>query len=159
MSMTEEQVAVPEGWQLVPVEPTWEMVQAATHSSVAFGTKASYKAMLAAAPKQKDEWVNATDRLPDVGKGDELHCFVYFQNSRTGKASVFDCYYVNKPIPDDDDDCELVDDDGSPIDIVGWHFKGAHPDYRYYYEPVAEGVTHWRKVTYPAAPLTEGGAS
>ena len=40
-----------EGWQWVPVEPTIEMVQAATHSAVGFGTKAAYKAMLAAAPK------------------------------------------------------------------------------------------------------------
>ena len=41
----------PEGWQLVPVEPTIEMVQAATHKSVGFGTRAAYQAMLAAAPK------------------------------------------------------------------------------------------------------------
>lgn len=41
----------PEGWQLVPVEPTIEMVQAATHSDVGFGTRAAYQAMLAAAPK------------------------------------------------------------------------------------------------------------
>ena len=40
-----------EGWQLVPVEPTIEMVQAATHKSVGFGTRAAYQAMLAAAPK------------------------------------------------------------------------------------------------------------
>ena len=46
-----KQQAVPEDWQLVPVEPTFEMVQAATHSSVVFGTKAAYRAMLAAAPK------------------------------------------------------------------------------------------------------------
>ena len=44
-------MVAPEGWQLVPVEPTIEMVQAATHSAVGFGTKAAYKAMLAAAPK------------------------------------------------------------------------------------------------------------
>ena len=42
---------ITEGWQLVPVEPTIEMVQAATHSAVGFGTRAAYKAMLAAAPK------------------------------------------------------------------------------------------------------------
>ena len=42
---------VPDGWQLVPVEPTIEMVQAATHSTVGFGTRAAYRAMLAAAPK------------------------------------------------------------------------------------------------------------
>ena len=41
----------PDGWQLVPVEPTIEMVQAVTHSAVGFGTRASYQAMLAAAPK------------------------------------------------------------------------------------------------------------
>ena len=46
-----KQQAVPEGWQLVPVEPTIEMVQAATHSAVGFGTRAAYQAMLAAAPK------------------------------------------------------------------------------------------------------------
>ena len=45
------EMVAPEGWQLVPVEPTIEMVQAATHSAVGFGTKAAYKAMLAAAPK------------------------------------------------------------------------------------------------------------
>ena len=45
---------VPEGWQLVPVEPTIEMVRAATHSSVGFGTRAAYQAMLAAAPKLRD---------------------------------------------------------------------------------------------------------
>ena len=44
-------MVVPERWQLVPVEPTIEMVQAATHSAVGFGTRAAYQAMLAAAPK------------------------------------------------------------------------------------------------------------
>ena len=38
-------------WQFVPVEPTIEMVTAATHSAVGFGTRAAYQAMLAAAPK------------------------------------------------------------------------------------------------------------
>ena len=46
-----KQQAAPGGWQLVPVEPTIEMVQAATHSAVGFGTRAAYRAMLAAAPK------------------------------------------------------------------------------------------------------------
>lgn len=46
-------VIIPEGWKLVPVEPTIEMVQAATHKSVWFGTRAAYQAMLAAAPKHE----------------------------------------------------------------------------------------------------------
>ena len=44
-------MVVQEGWQLVPVEPTIEMVQAATNSAVGFGTRAAYQAMLSAAPK------------------------------------------------------------------------------------------------------------
>ena len=43
-----------EGWQMVPMEPTIEMVQAATNSAVGFGTRAAYQAMLSAAPKP--EW-------------------------------------------------------------------------------------------------------
>ena len=51
MTATKQQyLEAPEGWQLVPVEPTIEMVQAATHSAVGFGTRAAYRAMLAAAP-------------------------------------------------------------------------------------------------------------
>ena len=46
-----KQQGVPDGWQLVPEEPTLEMVRAATHSAVGFGTRAAYQAMLAAAPK------------------------------------------------------------------------------------------------------------
>lgn len=42
---------VPDGWQLVPLEPTIEMVQAITHNPVPLGTKGTYRAMLAAAPK------------------------------------------------------------------------------------------------------------
>ena len=42
---------VQDGWQLAPVEPTIEMISAATRDSVGFGTKAAYQAMLAAAPK------------------------------------------------------------------------------------------------------------
>lgn len=54
---------VPGGWVLVPVEPTIEMVQAATHNTVGFGTRAAYQAMLAAAPKPEGgaAWNNAPD--------------------------------------------------------------------------------------------------
>ena len=44
-----------DGWQLVPVEPTIEMVKAATQDSVGFGTRAAYQATLAAAPKLRGE--------------------------------------------------------------------------------------------------------
>lgn len=50
-----KQQAAPDGWQWVPVEPTIEMVQAATHNAVGFGTRAAYQAMLAAAPKPEGD--------------------------------------------------------------------------------------------------------
>lgn len=99
----------------------------------------------------KSNWVNTTDSLPDIAEGDEINCFVSFQN-RNGKQSVTDCYYVNKPIPDDEDDCELFDHDGKPISIVGWYVRGSHPDYNHYYEPFSEFITHWKPIIYPSRP-------
>lgn len=50
---TTPQPAIPDGWQLVPVEPTPEMVSAATDSRVTDDPwpVGVYKAMLAAAPE------------------------------------------------------------------------------------------------------------
>lgn len=42
--------AVPEGWKLVPVEPTQEMVDACFEATCAGGIQKGYRAMLAAAP-------------------------------------------------------------------------------------------------------------
>ena len=50
-NLTDAAKIVQDGWQLVPVEPTIDMVQAATHNAVGFGTRAAYQAMLSAAPK------------------------------------------------------------------------------------------------------------
>ena len=56
MTVTKQQYPeIQNGWQLVPIEPTIEMLRAATRDSVCFGTKALYQAMLAAAPKPKAE--------------------------------------------------------------------------------------------------------
>ncbi|MCP1440476.1 hypothetical protein J3D56_003912 [Erwinia persicina] len=58
-SLTAEPVAVPEGWRLVPLEPTVEMINAAQSSTAwdrvdfwegFYDDKAAYQAMLAAAP-------------------------------------------------------------------------------------------------------------
>lgn len=53
---TRPQPAIPDGWQLVPVEPTGEMLQAAfTYlEDIDFIATGVYKAMLAAAPKQEE---------------------------------------------------------------------------------------------------------
>lgn len=44
-------MVAPEGWQLVPVEPTMAMISAATAATTGFGTRAQWDAMLATAPK------------------------------------------------------------------------------------------------------------
>lgn len=44
-------VAVPEGWQLVPKEPTFEMAKAAIHLDHKSDLDAKYKTMLSAAPQ------------------------------------------------------------------------------------------------------------
>lgn len=46
------QAPIPEGWKLVPIEPTEEMVEAAIDR--ADGVRNGYRAMLAAAPEYKE---------------------------------------------------------------------------------------------------------
>lgn len=48
-----DSITVPEGWQVVPVEPTREMIDAARqhHEGEAYLPFSLYRAMLAAAPK------------------------------------------------------------------------------------------------------------
>ena len=55
--------SIPEGWQLVPIEPTSEMLEAAYKShwtiqvaddAYEFNAENPYKAMLAAAPKPEE---------------------------------------------------------------------------------------------------------
>lgn len=63
LSAAEPQPAPPEGWQLVPVEPTEEMVKAGrkeaadcddTYGSSLFSAAEIYRAMLAAAPAKQE---------------------------------------------------------------------------------------------------------
>ena len=51
-----DSITVPEGWQVVPVEPTREMIEAARqhHEGEAYLPFSLYKAMLAVAPKPGD---------------------------------------------------------------------------------------------------------
>ena len=53
------QVTAPEGWKLVPVEPTDEMVEAGDHEIEKWGVDASssgaFRAMLAAAPQPQSD--------------------------------------------------------------------------------------------------------
>ncbi|MEN0630598.1 DUF551 domain-containing protein [Phytobacter ursingii] len=65
---------VPDGWKLVPVEPTKDMLRAG-QSVVGFwlNTVHCYAAMLAAAPQVSDGWIPVTERLPEVGSTIMVH--------------------------------------------------------------------------------------
>lgn len=44
-------IAIPEGWMLVPIEPTQAMIDAHTEGMIAGGASKAYREMLAAAPE------------------------------------------------------------------------------------------------------------
>lgn len=66
--------SAPEGYVLVPVEPTEEMLQAGRMQYEKWGSvHAGYKAMLAAAPTPPStEWIDVSKQLPT--NGDEVLC-------------------------------------------------------------------------------------
>ena len=75
-----QQVSVPDGWKLVPVEPTHEMLGAALMTQVESldaiaGIRTDYKAMLAAVPAAPaaDAWIPVSERLPDIAQEVIVH--------------------------------------------------------------------------------------
>ena len=86
-------VNVPEGYKLVPVEPTQEMMHAwdAAPFDIDSDTefKNAYRYMLAAAPSAsvepgKDQWISVEDRLPD----EETMCLVFVPESNNDHAHI-----------------------------------------------------------------------
>ena len=94
---------IPEGWVLVPVDPTTEMLQAAFNASVpavwvdsisgqqAVCDAAKYRAMLAAAPEQPtapaEQWVSCSERLPTAADADDSG-MVWAWQPNTPKAVI-----------------------------------------------------------------------
>ena len=90
--MLAKQQAVPEGWQLVPVEPTIEMVQAATHDYVGFGTRAEYQAMLAAAPVEADDvlsWIESQIAVLEPNLPNSSHPWGVDDHERQARYNVW----------------------------------------------------------------------
>lgn len=59
-------VTVPDGYVLVPVEPTPEILATITEAiKVMRGSAATYSRVLAAAPKAPDGWIPVSERMPD----------------------------------------------------------------------------------------------
>lgn len=79
-----QKVSVPDGWKLVPVEPTPKMIDATWYHEIDMScgiesqgarNKRIYEAMLAAAPAAPaaDAWIHVSERLP--GEDDQVLCW------------------------------------------------------------------------------------
>ena len=91
---------VPDGWKLVPVEPTLAMLTVLGFTGSFESMKQRYEAMLAAAPQPQNEqqnipggWIKCSERMPDAGSEQRVcaytpspHIDVRF---RMVKASMF----------------------------------------------------------------------
>ena len=152
-----QQQGVPEGWKLVPVEPTEEMVSAAEEAHMPFGDMdiALRMAMLAAAPAPAG-WVPVTERLPES----ERTVLAYYLNSH-GKGRRIRAEYIAAKTKGADDGW----DSDSPADYdeatdqyywpAGWYEVIDNWD-DLTHMAIHEGdVTHWMPL--PAAPSAEGG--
>ena len=65
-------------------------------------------------------------------------------NEQTVKQVVFDAQYVNRPLEIDSDgeptnDDHFVNEDGEPIETIGWYSVKEHSDFNGYYEPLELG--------------------
>lgn len=55
LNHTEQHMVVPDGWKLVPIEPTEDMLKAGCRFASEHNAKGSWSQMLAAAPKPESE--------------------------------------------------------------------------------------------------------
>lgn len=95
-----------EGWRLVPVEPTAEMVQAGRNEPLAGEAdedapedyRAVYRAMLAAAPAcpsaaAAPKWISVEERLPQEGRGSSESDSVLVCLNDCVRTVGFYCHY------------------------------------------------------------------
>lgn len=83
------------------------------------------------------------EAMPNVAKGEVEKFWLAMRIKRKGEwfTTVIDAQYVNKPLEYDedgdllDDDC-FVNEDGDPINALGWHHVMEHADFDGYYEPI-----------------------
>lgn len=99
-------------------------------------------------------WIEAA-KPPQLALGDTIEIWVCVKNQK-GDLRTCVAYFVNHPLPQEDEDGEFPDwaslnCDGDPADFVGFARLLSHPDYDGYYEPL-RGVTHWAEIEYPEVP-------
>lgn len=101
-------------------------------------------------------WVPVSERLPEVKLGEEEPCWVAAKRDN-GKVYVYLSWWVNRPKhtePDHEHPWEVQDEDGEPLDCVGWHTVGCNRHYDDFFMPEeeAEQIFAWMPVLRPAKP-------
>lgn len=126
--------AIPDGWRLVPVEPTYEM-QRALHG-IYGEARRRWSAALGVAPTPPGVneslttgWVRTTDRLPKMGEG--IRVLIYTEGHDFGGEQYFDV------LADDLNECAFPDPEQQP--------------------EVCRYATHWMPM--PAPPASEDSTS
>jgi|GEM_PF-1932244 len=130
--------AIPDGWKLVPIEPTQEMVDAHISGMQSAGFIRAYREMLAAAPKpdgtitdegtKSDGWIKCGDQLPPD-----------------------DDFVLVWPTPDFGVDLHVGQYMKFHKKGAGWFAQVNEQNYGIEWYPIT--VTHWMKL--PAAPKPE----
>jgi hypothetical protein len=159
-----QQVSVPDGYALVPIEPTPEMIKAALDKPCfdplgdplpwSHITRTSYAAMLAAAPAAPaaDGWIPVSERLPDIGSTVIAYYLNSYGKGRTIRAQHVEAWTIEaEDVADVDTDCvEYSEQDDCYYLLQGWYECIDNWD-EYYRVAVTGGpITHWMPL--PAAP-------
>lgn len=148
----DNEMIIPEGWQLVPKEPTQEMMGAADQLPEVFSIGDEYRAMLAAAPSPVavpvSGWISVDERLP---LSDKRIIFSWVNQLGKERTSIgqYNAKFSVEVSDSDCEECELNDADDTYYMEEGWQEWGWETEYSAY----VTGVTHWMHL--PPSPAKE----
>lgn len=154
-----QQVSVPDGWRLVPVEPNEAIRDAmdllCDDLSAFDDSDAFWSYLIAAAPAAPaaDAWIQVSERLPDSGSTVIAYYLNSYGKGRTIRAQHVEAWTIEaEDVADVDTDCvEYSEQDDCYYLLQGWYECIDNWD-EYYRVAVTEGpITHWMPL--PAAPI------
>lgn len=106
--------------------------------------------------RDAERWIPVSERLPDVPRGKDMLCWVCVKLD-SGKSVVYECHYVNRPVDADaegrEHGWEVTDEDGEPLDAVGWFNIGCNVCYDDFYmaDQNTDKIIAWREIVKPNA--------
>lgn len=112
--------------------------------------------LIKALVSETTRWIPVSERLPEVALGDEELLWVCALRKHNGKKYVFALHWVNRPHTEGDDsehDWEISNEDGVPMNCVGWHKVGCNSNYDKFFMAVEspEEIIAWMPMTKPEA--------